>query len=334
MSDEQRWNERFPEFYIFGAPKCGTTALHEYLDLHPGVCMSRVKEPQYFCSDFPDIRQIPDSVSAYMDLFADARAGQIRGESSVWYLFSREAAANVAAARPDARVIVMLRNPVEAAHSMHGQAQLTLREDEPSFERAWDLQDERAAGRRLPAYCPHPESLQYRDVFRYVPQLQRLWDHFPREQTKIIIFDDFKADPAGVYRDVVEFLGLPPHDLAEYPRVNEAKALRSQPLLRVLAAPPYILRPFVLPIKKSLNRIGIKPSTLLARKFVEPRAREPLTPELYGRVAEAFREDVSCLSRLLGRDLGAWLSRRSSSANDQNASGEERPKAAGDKAPV
>ena len=49
---------RFPDFFIFGAPKCGTTALYEYLSRHPGVAMSSVKEPQYFCTDFPDILQV------------------------------------------------------------------------------------------------------------------------------------------------------------------------------------------------------------------------------------------------------------------------------------
>jgi hypothetical protein len=300
-------NRGFPDFYIFGAPKSGTTALYEYLTGHPGIFMSAIKEPQYFCTDFPDILQVHDGEAGYRRLFNGARPDQILGEGSVWYLFSRIAAANVAALRPDARIVVMLRDPVEAAQAMHSQAQLTMREDEPSFARAWDLQDDRAAGRRLPAYCPHPESLQYRDVYRYAPQVERLWAHFPKQQVKIILFDDFKADPGGVYRQVIDFLGLPAHDLPSYPKVNEAKAYRPHPLIRFLTSPPGFLRPLVMPSKRLLNRLGVKPSKMLVRAFAERGPREALSPEDHSRIAAAFRDDVARLSILLDRDLGHWL---------------------------
>ncbi len=298
---------RFPDFYIFGAPKCGTTALYEYLSRHPGVAMSSVKEPQYFCTDFPDILQVHGGEAGYLRLWKDARPGQLRGEGSVWYLFSKAAAANVAAVRPDARIVVMLRDPVEAAHAMHMQGRLTMREDTDSFAEAWDLQDERAAGRRLPAYCPFPESLQYRDAYTYTPQIERLWSIFPKEQVKIVLFDDFKADPGAVYREVVAFLGLPAHELDEYPRINEARAYRSHPLIRFLTSPPAFLRPLVLPTKKFLNRLGFKPSKVLTATLSDAGPRERLAPADQARIADAFRDDVAALSRLIGRDLSGWL---------------------------
>ena len=159
---------RRPNFFILGAPKCGTTALSAYLREHPRVFVSQPKEPHYFCDDF-DYYYAPGqrSEAHYLGLFADADERHLAvGEASVWYLYSATAARNIIAFAPDARIIVMVRNPVELVPSLHSQLRYMLDEAEPDPAAAWDLLDARARGEGLPDTVRVPEFLQYRDAAR------------------------------------------------------------------------------------------------------------------------------------------------------------------------
>ncbi|MEQ9093167.1 MAG: sulfotransferase, partial [Miltoncostaeaceae bacterium] len=202
---------RRPNFFILGAPKCGTTALSEYLRRHPQVFMSSPKEPHYFCDDF-DYYYAPGrrSLDHYLHLYDGAGPEHLAvGEASVWYLYSQTAAANIAAFDPGARAIVMLRNPVEMVPSLHSQLLYTVDEDERDPARAWALQEARARGDRLPAGVRVPAFLQYGPAASYAAQIERVMAVFPPERLLVILFDDFRADTAGTYRRTLEFLGVP-----------------------------------------------------------------------------------------------------------------------------
>src|SRR5210317_560697 len=109
-----------PNFFILGAPKCGTTSLAYWLSQHPNVYVSPDKEPLHYSTDFP--ASTPHSERSYLDLFAEATEQHIAiGEASVWYLRSKDAVANIENEIPEAKYIVMLRNPVEMAPSLHWQ---------------------------------------------------------------------------------------------------------------------------------------------------------------------------------------------------------------------
>ena len=174
---------RRPDFFILGAPKCGTTALSEYLRRHERVFVSQPKEPHYFCSDF-DYYYAPGhrSEQHYLRLFAEAGEQHLAvGEASVWYLYSATAAREIMAFDPAARMIVMVRDPVELVPSLHSQLLYMLDEDEPDPEAAWRLQDARAAGERLPAAMRVSGILQYGEAARLGAQLRRVYEHVPRE---------------------------------------------------------------------------------------------------------------------------------------------------------
>ena len=135
-----------PDFFIAGAPKCGTTALFSYLQTHPGIFLpaerpgtSRLsaKEPHYYCTDFPNYRRCR-SREDYLRLFTDAAAGTLVGEASVWYLYSEVAIPRIMAEIPKAKFIVLLRNPVNMAHSLHNLLYHTLDEDIADFGCAWE----------------------------------------------------------------------------------------------------------------------------------------------------------------------------------------------------
>lgn len=128
-----------PNFFIIGAPKCGTTSLAAWLAEHPQIFMSPIKEPQFFNKDvgFP-----MKSLQAYEKLFKDASSGHIAvGEATVLYLYSKVAVRNILDYNPDAKFIVCLRNPVDMAYSLHEQWFFNGIEDIEDFKEAWLMQD-------------------------------------------------------------------------------------------------------------------------------------------------------------------------------------------------
>ncbi len=200
-----------PNFFIVGAPKCGTTALYEYLRPHPNIFMPRVKEPHFFAKDlgtYPFIKTLDD----YTRLFADRGEQHLSvGEASVYYLRSSTAIANIHAFNPDAKIIAMFRNPVEMVHSLHSQLLYVAEESEPDFETAWRMQAQRREGIGLPPASRGGFLVQYAEVGAFGTQAERLLSTFPPAQVKIILYDDFAASPKAVYDDVIRFLGIP-HD--------------------------------------------------------------------------------------------------------------------------
>jgi hypothetical protein len=296
-----------PNFFIVGAPKCGTTALYEYLRPHPSIFMARVKEPHYFAKDlgtYPFIKTAED----YAGLFADARERHLRvGEASVYYLRSTVAIANIREFNPDARLIAMFRNPVEMLHSFHAQLLYVAEESESDFETAWRLQEQRSRGIALPPRSRGPFLVQYRELARFGTQTERLLSIFPREQVKLILYDDFAASPQAVYDDVVGFLGIPHDGRREFPRINEGKRARLAWLRDFYRKPPPPLRSAVRGLKRAMGGEGISAvaKKIVALNTVKER-RAPLSPEFRAELVEVFRDEVALLSRLLNRDLSHW----------------------------
>ena len=158
---------RSVDFFIAGSPKCGTTALFEYLAAHPSVFMPPCKEPNFFCADIDTGSR--SSLSAYRTLFAAAPPHTLTGEASALYLYSEVAIPSIMAHNPSAKIIVMLRHPVEAARSLYGALRSHGHENAADFERAWGLQATRRNGKGLPPGWPDPKTLQYGAIYRYAP---------------------------------------------------------------------------------------------------------------------------------------------------------------------
>ncbi|UWQ23188.1 sulfotransferase domain-containing protein [Jannaschia sp. W003] len=298
-----------PHFFLVGAPKCATSSLHLALRRHEGVFMCSPKEPHFYSSDMPGLAEVPDE-AAYRDLFADAPADTRRGEASAFYLASETAAAGIAAAVPDARIVISIRHPAEAAHSLFHQLRDGFREDRADFAEAWDLQEARARGEALPPYCPEPAQLQYRRIYSYHDQIARYFDAFGRDRVLVLMVDRIRSDPDGVMTELFRFLGLPqPATPLELPRTNTRRAPLVPGLGQFLAAPPAVLRPLVGPVKRALNRAGVKPSEFMMRHLSRPAAPSEgarLDPALRARLVTAFAEDVGRLETLLSRDLSDW----------------------------
>jgi len=296
-----------PNFFIVGAPKCGTTALYEYLRPHPRIFMSEVKEPHFFAKDlgtYPRIKTPED----YTRLFAASTDEHLRvGEASVYYLRSGVALKNIHAFNPAAKIIAMFRNPVDMVYSLHSQLLYWSEEIEPDFEKAWRLQERRRQGLDIPPGSRGAFLLQYREVGQFGSQVQRLLSLFPREQVKLILYDDFTASPAKVYDEVVEFLEIPHDGRSEFPRVNENKRARVAWLRQFYRKPPAVLLGVVRSLKQAVGAEGI---VAVKKRLVEMNTvkerRQPLSPKFRAELVEYFREEVALLSRQMNRDLSHW----------------------------
>lgn len=215
-----------PNFFIVGAPKCGTTALYQYLRPHPSIFMPELKEPHFFARDLGSYPRIK-TPEEYAALFAPSSERHLAvGEASVYYLRSSVAIPAIREFNPEARIIAMFRNPVDMVYSLHSQLLYVSEETVEDFETAWRLQERRARGLDLPPAIRSPLLVQYAEVGRFGSQAQRVLATFPTAQVKLILFDDFAASPQRIYDEVIQFLGIPHDGRTQFPRINENKRAR------------------------------------------------------------------------------------------------------------
>ena len=295
-----------PNFFIAGAPKCGTTALYEYLSPHPNVFMPKLKEPHFFSKDlsYPIVKTLED----YTRLFSECTEQHLRiGEASASYLCSSVALRNIREFNPDAKIIAMLRNPVDMVYSLHSQLLYWSEETVSDFETAWRLQERRGRGIDVPPTCRDPFWLQYERVGRFGTQIERLLSLFPRSQTKLILYDDFAASPKAAYDEVIEFLGIPSDNRTDFQRVNEYKRMKRAWLKTFIRKPPPGLRNVYRRLKRLVGeeRVGAVKQKVVDFNTVKER-RAPLSPAFRAELVEVFRDEVALLSRLWDRDLSHW----------------------------
>lgn len=298
-------NERRPNFFIVGAPKCGTTAMNVYLRQHPQIFMPTRKDIGFFGQDlqfhWPRITR-----EQYLSLFLRADEAIRVGETSVWYLYSRQAAEEIKAFSPAASIIVMLRNPVDMLYAQHSEFLHNCNEEIEDFEAALDAEEDRKQGRRVPKKAHLVEGLFYRETVKYTEQLRRYFDVFGRENVHVIIFDDFKRNTGDVFGQTLAFLGVDPNFRLEFRRINSNKVLRSRLLQELLVAPPLALtRAFSAVVPPPLQGRFLPYLRHLNTRYI---ARPPLDPALRKRLHVEFEPEVKRLSRLLGRDLSSWCS--------------------------
>lgn len=291
---------RKPDFFIVGAPKSGTTALYRYLRPHPDIFMPSSKELHYFGSDL-DIRfGATRKEDDYLAHFRQAKDEKRVGEASVWYLYSQKAAAEIYTFCPAARIIIMLRNPVDMLYSQHSQFLYNGNEDIVDFAEALAAESDRKQGRRIPPETHFTAALFYRETAEYAEQVKRYFDIFDPDQVRIILFDDFRTDTAGVYRQTLQFLDVADDFQADFRVVNPNKRARSKALRRVLNRPPAWARRLVpKPFRQGVRR-------QLKQWNTNYQSRQPIDPVLRRQLQAEFAPEVLHVSELIGRDLSHW----------------------------
>lgn len=287
---------RRPDFFIVGAPKCGTTAMNYYLGQHPEIFVPRMKEIHYFGSDLYVNRDM--SLESYLSIFEEATDEKRVGETSVLYLSSKLAPQEIKQFNPEAQIIVMLRNPVEKLYSDHSYAIYREREDVADVEAALHAEEERRKA------VHGPRKPRYRETLKYTEQLQRYVDVFGWESIHVIIYDDFAADTLGTYQRALEFLGVAWDFEPDLQIVNSNRRARSKSLRRLLSNPPQSVRGLVRSIIPSTLRHKV--IGRLEHFNSRYQTRSPMDPEVRKRLQKEFEPEVEQLGELLGRDLTHW----------------------------
>ena len=295
---------RWPDFYIVGAPKAGTTSLYEYLAGHPDIFLPGRKELRYFGSDLAHRRRHELSEAEFLDHYAGAPPERQWGNAYVWYLYSRSAAAEIHAVRPDARIVVMLRDPVRALYALHSEFVFDGNEDIDDFSAALAAEPDRCAGRRIPAEAHFPEALCYHRTVAYGEQLARYLDLFGRDQVHVALIDDFIADADAAAGRVLAFLGLQPAAGQAFPHANPNKRSRSAAMRRLLAAPPPRLRAAI----RAMVPAGPRRAAYRRVSALNVRAqdRAAMPQDVERRLRHELDPEVAALETILGRSLAAW----------------------------
>jgi hypothetical protein len=303
---------RTPDFFLVGQPKSGSTAIYEMLLQHPQVFVPDRKEPRFFAQELfdrdpPRPGGTPKSLEEYRTWFSDAGKDQRVGDISPWYLWSPTSAARIAEARPDAQIIITLRDPASLLRSLHLQLVQLYVESETDFRTAIELEPSRRRGENIPRHTFWPAMLTYSDHVRYVEQLQRYADHFPPEQMKILIYDDFRADNTATLTEVLRFLGVDERFELELREANptvEVRSRRMHELVHAISVGHGPLSRGAKRVVKAVTPGRWRRQALYSAKrkwvFTEP---EPPDPVFVDELRERYRGEVAALGDYLGRDM-------------------------------
>ena len=300
-----------PDFLIAGVPKAGTTALHAALLPHPDLYLSKVKEPKFFLSDGrPPATGGPGDVQTYQEhvwrradyeaLFDPAPPGARLGEATPFYLYDLEAHDRIRKLVPDARLVLLLRDPVDRAHSNWTHLWNAGLEPEADFRTAcWAEEQRRAAG--------WADFWHYVGLGRYGHQVQHLFKVFPREQVLLLRYRELKDAPETTLDQVCDFLGVRTGVLRAIPKENVNRhVVEDNGVNRVLRG---LLRAggrfghrFPVPVRLAARGPLL---TALHRK----RGNRPVTtPQERAALLPLFADDIALLQDVTGERYDDWLS--------------------------
>jgi hypothetical protein len=321
-----------PNFLLIGAAKAGTTSLYHYLRQHPQVYMCPVKEPKFFAFEDTEpgscrgtgnrdsMSQLITDIEGYRALFTGVSSEKAVGEASPQYLYVPEASSRIRRYVPEARLIAVLRNPVERAYSSYLHL---VREgwEQLSFSEALNEEEERVRD-NWPIMWHHKNGGFYHE------QLKRYYELFEPEQIRVYLYEDLKEDPVGMTQSIFRFLGVDEafvpdtslkHNMSGIPK---SRALHTLMDLQTLLRRPNLLKSVIKPFvpKRLRLRILLNLRNRYLTRSERPRQRiladlqnrnltkaPPMPEGVREELTEAYREDVLKLQGLLGRDLSRWL---------------------------
>lgn len=299
-------SERHPNFFIVGPARTGTTSLWHSLRRHPDVFMPKEKEPHFFSENRPQWGL--SRYDSYLELFRDAGRARAVGEASPGYLQDAAVPERIHERYPDARIIILLRHPVDRAHSLYRLNCSIGVESMPTFERALAVEQRRASDEVLKRKDPYfASACQYRGSGFVADHIERYQRHFPATQIHYVLFEDLRRDAPGVFKDLFHFLGVDADVRVDPEAQNERGfpySVRLQHFLRTLWQ----------------RHVGgeLRPPTSTGQKWIVAGwytnllfgglfGRKTLDPSLKRRLSEEYQDDIQRTMSLTGKDLSGWL---------------------------
>lgn len=294
-----------PNFFIVGAPKSGTTSLYQYLRQHPEVFMPDFKATHFLSKDLG--RPVLITEDQYFGLFQPGSGKKCIGEASTDYMFSKSACERIKDMSPDAKIVFILRNPVDRIYSGHAQRLWRGWENIDDFEKALVAEDGGDQRRKRPSPGDKIGMLSYRESGKYAKYVRRYIETFGRDRVHVMIFEDFVGDTQSAFRNLCQFLEIR-HDVPiRFERHNSSKTARVAKLSR-LFLPTSSARYLGRHVPEPARRVFRLLVQALMRWNTRYEERPPMRPELRRRLEKEFAEDVAELSELLERDLtGYWF---------------------------
>jgi len=292
-----------PNLFIVGQPKSGTSALYVMLQEHPEICMCDEKEPSIFAKDFleesikfhgKNIFCHCTSIESYLELF-HYKNEKIIGEGSTHYLYSKVAAKYIHDFSPDAKIIIMLREPIDFMHALHSQQLAETREDIEDFEKALELEESRKQGKNIPKRTRCPAYHLYKTRTDYLNQIKRFTALFPKEQIQVLIFEDFKKDNSKYLKKIIKFLGINENYVPESKIINKNKTVRFRFLYHLVQSPG--LKTFLRKRIKTKTYFYLK--EFIDKIFFKEEKRKEIRTELYQKLKNEFKPMVQELNNYL-----------------------------------
>ena len=280
-----------PNFFIIGAPKCGTTSLANWLSGHPNVFVTQPKEPFFFDKDIK--ARYEYSLEEYNNLYKETKKNHLAiGEASTTYLYSNVAVQNIIKYNPLAKFIVLLRNPAQMVVSLHSQEVFSLHEDIKDFEKAWAAQDDRLGGKNIPKTCVDPKKLQYRDICKLGEQIERLLRIVPEDRVLFLSLDKLKDNSRGTYFIATDFLNLPRYDLENYANKNPSKSYKSSAFQLLILLGVFVRK-----------KIGLNKGFGFSRFNMKVSEKKNLDYTFLKKIEKYFESDILKVKQLTGIDL-------------------------------
>jgi hypothetical protein len=278
VSSDPAW----PNLFVVGAARAATTSLWRYLGQHPEIFMASVKEPHFFSAYRPPVYGGVYDEASYLRLFAGATT-PLQGEASPSYLWSEVAAGRIERVSPDAKILIVLRDPVERAHSL--------------FWHRWRLGLERASfAAAVSGELASSKRSHYLGRSRYATDVARFVSLFG-VNVRVILFEELVSDVRRALAGVFDFLQVDPAPAAAVePETHNSFAVPRGPLARRALGSTHA--------RRAARRLV--PHELrwpIERRLLETAPKPPLEPDLDRLLTDVFTPEVRELAHVLGRPL-------------------------------
>ena len=300
------------DFLIIGTPKAGTTAIQSYLSQHSKIFMPVQKEVHFFGEEFKNeiaaknIYYNDYKLEDYNRLFDEADESDIKGEASVFYLYSTSAPKEIKEYNPKMKIIVCFRNPVDFLISYHQDSIYVENETERDFWKALALESQRKKGNCIPSTNNLRMSLYYSELVDYSRFLKTYKDLFGNENVHVIIFEEFFSKPEVAFKEIIKFLGVKTEpDTSIFKKVNPRRNIKFKFLNTLIRRPGKIIRKTARILVPN-QKMRLKTYNLIRKFNTSHKIVNDLSIEEKVSLYSKLEKHILSFEKLLGRDIPDW----------------------------